>query len=141
MGTLTDHGQRSSLFLVSSSGPLASGGIVSWRENMTTECAQDPTVRRVFLRKEFPGFLRIFAELFFGPEDVDLLFIPLNEVDEVDVLLEDDLRPDEKKYRSITDTQGNQSGPQTSGNSRHDILEAFPGPGQSSGRDRACASS
>lgn len=64
---------------------------------MATERAQDPTVRRVFLRKEFPGFSRIFAELFLGPEDMHLLFVPFDEVDEVDVLLEDDLRPDEKR--------------------------------------------
>jgi len=75
-----------------SSGSLSeSGDIVSWRKNMTTERAQDPTVHRVFLRKEFFRCSSIFAQLPLGPKDLDFLFVPFDEVDEIDVFLESSL--------------------------------------------------
>jgi hypothetical protein len=58
---------------------------------MTTERAQDPTVHSVFLRKIFFRFSSIFAELPLSPENLDFFFIPLDEVDEINVLLEDSL--------------------------------------------------
>jgi len=72
------------------------GGWASWRENVTTERAQHPTVHCGFLRKEFLRSSGIFAESSLGFEDLDFHFVTLNKVDEVDVFREDSLYADDK---------------------------------------------
>jgi hypothetical protein len=68
---------------------------------MTTERAQDPTVHRVFLRKVFFRCPSIFAELPLGPEDLDFLFVPFDEVDEINVFLEDSLWYVDQRHKHI----------------------------------------
>jgi len=79
--------------------------IASRRKNMTTECAQYPSIHCVFLRKEF--FLRssIFTELSLRLEDSDLLFGSFNKVDEIDMLLQDSSTASLKGLRSWVDFQ------------------------------------
>jgi len=78
----------------------AFGGMVSWRENVTTKRAQDPAVHCIFLRKEFFRSYGIFAETSLGFEDLDFHFVTLNQVDEIDVYREDSLYADEKLYQA-----------------------------------------
>jgi hypothetical protein len=64
---------------------------------VATECAQYPTVFRVFLREEFARLPGIFAKLFLSFEDSDLFSVPFDEVDKIDMLGEDDLYTEEEK--------------------------------------------
>jgi hypothetical protein len=66
--------------------------VISRRKDTPTERAQDPAVDRVLLREELFLLARVFTELFLGLEYLDLLFVPFDEVDEIDVLREDGLR-------------------------------------------------
>ena len=77
-----------------------SATVVSRRENVTTERAQDPTVHCAFLRKVLLRFFGILAERSLSVEDLDLHFVTLNKVDEVDVFLEDSLYADENLYQA-----------------------------------------
>jgi len=71
---------------------------------MTTERAQDATVHRVFLRKEFPRSFGIFAESSLGFENLDLHFVTLNKVDEVDVFRDDSSAAFFERVRSRVDS-------------------------------------
>jgi len=61
---------------------------------VTTERAQDPAIHCIFLRKEFLRLFGIFTEISLRFEDLDLHFVTLNKVDEVDVFCEDSLYAD-----------------------------------------------
>jgi len=81
-----------------------------WVENMTTERTQDPTVPRVFLRKIFSRCICVFAKIYLGTEDLDLLFFSLDsevlkEIDEIDVLRSDNSATSSKFDRNRVDFQ------------------------------------
>ena len=82
---------KAALLLPTDSSGSVSGVIISWRQNMTTKRAQDSTIHRIFLRKVFFRCPSIFAELPLGPKDLDVLFVPFDEIDEINVPLEDSL--------------------------------------------------